>query len=117
MGDDPADLDFCYLTTTGRRSGAPHRIEIWFALRDGVVYLLAGDGERSDWVRNLLADPTVTLQLGDETRRVLARAITDPDEDALARRSLVEKYQPRDRDDLDEWGRTALPVAIAWQDS
>ena len=25
--------DYCYLTTTGRRSGRPHRIEIWYAAR------------------------------------------------------------------------------------
>ena len=117
MAVDPAELDFCYLTTTGRRSGVPHRIEIWFALHEGVLYLLSGDGERSDWVRNLLADPRVTLELGGETTEAVARAITEPDEDALARRSLVEKYQPRDRDDLGEWGRTAMPVAIAWRDS
>ena len=34
--------DFCYLTTTGRTSGKPHEIEIWFALRDGTLYLLSG---------------------------------------------------------------------------
>ena len=37
-------LDYCYLTTTGRHSGEPHRIEIWFALADGVAYLLSGSG-------------------------------------------------------------------------
>ena len=90
-----ADLDFAYLTTTGRRTGTPHRIEIWFALNDGVVFLMAGDGERADWVRNLLADARVTLELGGETRETVARPITDPD-------------------DLSEWGRTAMPIALAW---
>ena len=60
-----ADLDYCYLTTTGRRSGEPHRIEIWFALADGTVYLLSGGGERSDWVKNLMASPEVVLEIGD----------------------------------------------------
>jgi deazaflavin-dependent oxidoreductase (nitroreductase family) len=111
---DPRDLDFCYLTTTGRRTGAPHRIEIWFALHDEQLYLLSGGGDRSDWVRNVLADARVTIELGSETRSTLARAVTDPDEDQLARRLLVDKYQPRDRDDLGEWGRTAMPLAAAW---
>jgi hypothetical protein len=26
-----ADDDYCYLTTTGRRTARPHRIEIWYA--------------------------------------------------------------------------------------
>ena len=41
-------LDFCYLTTKGRRSGGPHTIEIWFALQGDTVYLLAGGGDASD---------------------------------------------------------------------
>src|SRR6185312_13518616 len=39
---DAADLDYCYITTTGRRSGKPHTIEIWFALDGRTLYLLAG---------------------------------------------------------------------------
>ncbi len=109
-----ADLAFCYLTTTGRTTGRPHRIEIWFALHDGTVYLLSGGRDRSDWVRNAMASPDVDLQIGDETRRTSARVVEpDTDEDALARRLLVEKYRASD-DDLAEWGRTSLPVAIDW---
>lgn len=108
----PADLDHCYLTTTGRRSGRPHRIEIWFALDRDAVYLLSGGGDRSDWVRNLIAAPEVILEIGGERRTATARVVTDADEDALARRLLLEKYRPRYRGDLDEWGRTSLPVAI-----
>jgi deazaflavin-dependent oxidoreductase (nitroreductase family) len=107
-----ADLDYCYLTTTGRHTGRPHRIEIWFAVADGVVYLLSGGGERSDWVRNLTISPDVILELGDERHAARARIVSDPDEDALARRLLVEKYSPRYRGDLTEWGRTSLPIAI-----
>lgn len=40
----PGDLDYCYLTTTGRHTGTPHRIEIWFSLHDGIVYILSGGG-------------------------------------------------------------------------
>lgn len=115
MAIDPADLDFGYLTTTGHRSGDPHRIEIWFALQGGVAYLLSGGRDSSHWVQNILHDPRVTLELGDETRATVARQVTEPDEDALARRLLVEKYQPRDPDDLREWGRTAMPFAVDWR--
>ena len=108
-----ADLPFCYLTTTGRVSGRPHRIEIWFALHDGVVYLLSGGGERSDWVRNLMATAEVTLELGGETGPAMARVVTpDTSEDALARRLLVEKYGPGYKGDLTRWGRESLPVAV-----
>jgi deazaflavin-dependent oxidoreductase (nitroreductase family) len=111
----PGELDYCYLTTTGRHTGGQHTIEIWFALRDGTVYLLSGGGDRSDWVKNLLVSPKVALQVGDEKRTTNARVVSDPQEDALARRLVMEKYVPRDRGDLTDWGRTALPIAIDWE--
>jgi deazaflavin-dependent oxidoreductase (nitroreductase family) len=109
-----ADLDFCYLTTTGRHTGRSHRIEIWFALGPGAAYLLSGGGDRSDWVRNLMISPDVVLQIGDERRTTRARVVSAPDEDALARRLVLEKYRPRSPDDLEDWGRTSLPIAIDW---
>ena len=112
-----ASSPFCYLTTTGRSSGNPQRIEIWFALHERVVYLLSGGRERSDWVRNLEANPEVILELGRE-RRVTRARVLDPrgTEGGLARRLLLEKYQPGYGDDLSEWGRTSLPVAVDWAD-
>jgi hypothetical protein len=41
-----------------------------------------------------------------------ARVVEQAEEDARARRLVVNKYQPRDSDDLGDWGRTALPVAV-----
>ena len=109
---EPDALDYCYVTTKGRRSGKPHTIEIWFALHHKVVYLLSGGGEVSDWVRNLRTHPTVGLRLGERDMICRARVVADPDEDALARRLLLEKYTPRYSGDLAEWGRTALPIAV-----
>jgi deazaflavin-dependent oxidoreductase (nitroreductase family) len=61
---------------------------MWFAERDGRLYLLAGGRERADWVRNLQANPRVTVELGDETRVGVARVL-DPGtpDDRLARKS------------------------------
>ncbi len=112
---DWRDLPFCYLTTAGRRTGRPHRIEIWFAAGDGLVYMLSGDGRRSDWVRNILADPEVSLEIGGRTEVTLARVVSDPDEDRLARRAVGGKYRSKGETDLDDWERTALPVAVGWR--
>lgn len=109
-----ADLEYAYLTTTGRRSGRPHRIEIWFALVDGVVFFLSGGRDRSDWVRNLLVSPEVVVEIGNERRSRPARVVTERNEDQRARRALVSKYAPRYRGDLEEWGRTSLPIAVDW---
>ncbi|MFL5736952.1 MAG: nitroreductase/quinone reductase family protein [Actinomycetota bacterium] len=110
-----ARLDYCYLTTRGRVTGKPHTIEIWFGLERDTLYLMSGGRDRSDWVKNLLADPAVEVRVGDETFNAAARVVEDPEEDALTRRVLVEKYASAE-DDLSEWGRTALPIALDLSD-
>ncbi len=112
LHDALAELSFCYVTTTGRKSGRPHRIEIWFAAapeRD-TIYLLSGGRERSDWVRNLVASPSCTVEIGADTFAGYGRVIEHTDEDAIARRLVYEKY--RRADDLETWRDEALPVAI-----
>jgi deazaflavin-dependent oxidoreductase (nitroreductase family) len=107
-----ADEDFCYLTTVGRVSGRPHEIEIWFALDARTLYMLAGAGTSADWVKNLQRNPQVSVRIAGAVCAGDARIVADAAEDALARRLVVAKYQPRDSDDLTDWGRTALPVAV-----
>lgn len=106
-----ANERYAYLTTTGRVSGRQHRIEIWFAVHEGNVYMLAGSRDRADWVRNLRKNPRVSIQLGDETRSAVARVLDDgTSEDQLARELLVSKY--RNGDDLKEWGANSLAIAM-----
>jgi deazaflavin-dependent oxidoreductase (nitroreductase family) len=113
-----ADDDYCYLTTTGRRSGRPHQIEIWYAAPVGgtTLYLLAGGRESSDWVRNLAADPACTVRLGRRDapgRTARARVLAGTDaEDPVARTLVFDKYQPRSDGDLSGWRERALPVAL-----
>ena len=107
-----SDDDFCYLTTTGRVTGRPHTIEIWFAIDGQTLYMLAGGRYDADWIKNLLRAPEVSVRLRDITLAGRGRLVAQAEEDALARRLVVGKYQPRDSGDLSDWGRTALPVAI-----
>lgn len=114
MPIDPAltQEDYCYLTTTGRHTGRPHTIEIWFALDGPTLYMLAGGGARSDWVKNARREPGVTVRIRDVQFPGRARVVESAEEDARARELVVGKYRPRYRGDLSDWGRTALPVAI-----
>ena len=106
------DEDYCYLTTTGRSSGRPHRIEIWFAAHGRTLYLLAGGGRSSDWVKNLLVEPAVTVELRGVARSARARLVEGGDEDERARSLVAGKYQRRTGDDLSSWRASALPVAL-----
>jgi deazaflavin-dependent oxidoreductase (nitroreductase family) len=110
LGDLAAE-DYCYITTTGRVTGRPHTVEIWFGASGDTLYVLAGSGRRADFVRNAVKQPAVSVRIASTTFAARARIVADSAEDALARRLLLEKYAKSD-DDLDEWGRTALPVAF-----
>jgi deazaflavin-dependent oxidoreductase (nitroreductase family) len=105
-------LDVCYVTTTGRTTGKPHRIEIWFAAhpeRD-TIYLLCGARDQTDWVRNLVASPRCGVEIGDWAYVGDARMIERTGEDETARTLVHDKYAHGD--DLSSWRATALPVAI-----
>jgi deazaflavin-dependent oxidoreductase (nitroreductase family) len=104
---------FCYLTTTGRRTGQPHTIEIWFAVQGGKLYLMSGGREEADWVRNIQADARVTVRVGGDDVSAVGRVVAaGTEEDALARRLLLSKYEPPGSDELKSWGRSALAIAI-----
>ena len=107
---DP-DLPYCYLTTTGRVSGEPREIEIWFGLRGGRLYMLAGGGERAQWVRNLMVDPRVTVRVGEETVSGRAWVVADADEEAVARPLVHGKYASGP-DDMARWRDESVVVAI-----
>ena len=73
------------ITTTGRRTGLPRRIEIVFHNFDGRIYISGLPSRRKrSWVANLEADPHLTFHL--KGRRVIAdlpataRVIGDPAE-------------------------------------
>ena len=107
-----AEEDFCYLTTTGRVSGRSHTIEIWFALNGRTLYMLSGGRDKSDWVKNAIRSPAVRMKINAAMFSGQARIANDTEEDALARKVVFDKYVPRSSDDLTEWARTALPVAV-----
>ncbi len=72
-----ADVECCYVTTTGRRTGQRHEIEIWFGLVDDTMYLISGNGPTADWFRNLQVDPIVTVRVGDVRRQGRARVVSE----------------------------------------
>jgi len=108
-----AGEDFAYLTTTGRRSGRPHRIEIWFAIENGVLYMLSGGGESADWVQNIRKDRDVRIQVGSRTAAAKARIVRAARDDQRARELLDAKYMGwKAGKKLSSWARGATPVAV-----
>lgn len=86
------------ITTIGRKSGNPHRIEISFHTVDGKVYISGMPGRR-DWFANLLAHPEFTFHLKRGVQADLAARAT-PIRDVEKRRRLLQTVTRT-------WGREA----------
>ncbi|GIF37158.1 nitroreductase/quinone reductase family protein [Actinoplanes xinjiangensis] len=69
------------ITTIGRRSGQPRRIETWRYRAAGRYWLTGSPGSR-DWYANVVAHPAFTLHLHDLDLEVRGRPVTDPEERA-----------------------------------
>ena len=100
------------ITTTGRKSGSPRRIEIWFHNLDGRLFITGLPGKR-DWYANLVADPKFTFHLKESVQADLpaqARIIVGEAErrDILARITNNVNRQ----NDLDEWVRDSPLVEV-----
>ena len=94
------------ITTTGRHSGEPRRIEMMFHSFDGHLYIsgMPRAGHTRAWLHNLRADPDFTFHLKQLVQADLpatAREITEPTE----RRAVIEKVArvwSRDPDEMFE---------------
>jgi hypothetical protein len=100
------------ITTTGRESGRPQRIEMWFHNVDGRIYLTGTPGTR-DWHANLRTHPDFTFHLKETVRADLpARAtlVVDP---ARRRRVLARILERLDHArELDAWVRGSPLVEV-----
>ena len=98
-------LQFLYLTTIGRVTGALREIEIWFVELEGNLYILAEHFHKAQWVRNIQQNPNVRVRLGDQQFEATARVLDEQEDAEVWQRAQVlsrEKYG---------WGE-GLPVEI-----
>jgi deazaflavin-dependent oxidoreductase (nitroreductase family) len=116
------------ITTTGRRSGQPRRIEIWFYQFDGSIYLSGtpGPGTR-DWLANLAAEPHFTFHLKHPVAADLpavATVITDPVERRRILAKFVNEFNDRRGPDsaapkavLDDWVERSPLARVRFEDA
>jgi deazaflavin-dependent oxidoreductase (nitroreductase family) len=67
------------LTTTGRKTGRPHRIEIWWFHVDG-RFIITGSPGRRDWLANVRANPSVVIHAAGRDLPAKAIEVTDIEE-------------------------------------
>ena len=103
--------EYAYLTTRGRVTRQPHRIEIWYWRAGNVVWFISGGLANADWVKNLLADPRVIVEIGDE--RLHGTAFVDDQDAPAARRGLAARYQGwREGDELSGWATHGMTIGV-----
>lgn len=111
LADDPT-VD---ITTTGRHSGVPRRIEIWMLDVDGQFFITGTSGRR-DWLANLRADPRLVVHLKRRAHLDLA-ARAKPVTDHETRRAVLEHLSAtwyRSQEPLDVLLATAPMVEIVF---
>lgn len=93
------------ITTIGRSSGEPKRLEIWFHNVDDRYYITGRPGPRS-WYANVLATPAITFHFKESTEADLegtARAVTDADAKRSFFLSAKKLSEYINEDNVQEW--------------
>lgn len=92
---------YALLETTGRRTGHPRQVPVANGLQGDTFWLIAGLGDRAQYVRNLQADPRVRVKArparlrdGMAMRWHTGTAHPMPEDDALARHRALGRGRP-----------------------
>ena len=105
------------ITTIGRKTGQPRRIEIWAHNLEERLIQTASPGRRS-WYANMLETPKITLHLKGEVKADLAatvRPILDESErrDVLTRLNAASEFRQSQNMDVEEWVRNSCLVELS----
>ena len=106
------------LTTTGRRSGRPRKIEIFLHADDGRLFIsgIPRADRTRDWIHNITADPRVVLHLKQSVAADIpatARVVTD---EAERRPLMVAAAKRWGRTDVDEMVRHSPLIVLTVAD-
>jgi deazaflavin-dependent oxidoreductase (nitroreductase family) len=112
------------ITTLGRRSGIPRRVEVWFHRVDGRWYITGMPGPRS-WYANLRAHPRFTVHLKHGVTADLP-ATAAPVDEPTRRRVITAVLDLQSRPDIaarvsqrqnfDDWLARSPLVEIVFDD-
>ena len=80
------------ITVKGRRTEKEHSVTVWFVHKENRIYLLPVKGSNTEWYKNLLKDPNITLTVDGRLLRVKAEPVTKPDRVQRVIEIFAEKY-------------------------
>ncbi|HET9919227.1 MAG TPA: nitroreductase/quinone reductase family protein [Ktedonobacteraceae bacterium] len=80
------------ITVTGRTSGRPISLPIWFALESNTLYLIPVKGSDTEWYKNLCKTPTIHVSAHGKTVTASAHVHTDQEHLDHVLELFREKY-------------------------
>ncbi len=87
---------FAVLTTIGRKTGRPRRQSVRAIHRGDRIVVVAMMGERAQWLKNIRANPQVTLRLRDQTIQGQAHEVLNDPEREWAANAYIGTTVPND---------------------
>ncbi|MFF2370753.1 nitroreductase/quinone reductase family protein [Agromyces sp. NPDC058110] len=113
------------ITTTGAKTGAARRIEVWFYRSDGRIYLTSSPARRS-WYANIVANPEFLFHLKHGVHadlRAIGTPILDADERVAVFSSVIDDLNqpsnpagiPQPVEPLDEWVNGSPLIRVAFE--
>ncbi len=106
------------ITTTGRKSGQPRRIEIWFHHIDDECYITGLPGT-PNWYTNMLAHPDFTFHLKQSVQADLPARAT-PVCDRARREAVITRIchnLGRDEKDIPTWVASSPLIHVVFKES
>lgn len=96
------------ITVTGRRTGRPITIPVWFVSDDRSIGLLPVYGSKTQWFRNLQRNHAVTVQAGSQRKDLRVKLIRSAEAVSTVVQQFREKYTPGE---IKRWYK-GLDVAV-----
>ena len=108
-----ASRKYIHLTTSGRKTGKSHTVELWFAVSGDRIYL-SHEGEETDWMKNIKKTKRVRFDISGRKFIGNARLLEDHTEEAwTAKVALYEKYYGKAaKEAIEDWFSLSKLVAV-----
>jgi deazaflavin-dependent oxidoreductase (nitroreductase family) len=79
------------LTVIGRKTGRKSSRPVWFVVEGDRLYLLPVKGSDSEWFKNILKNPRITISAGGQKGEFTAQPVHDPNIVV----SVVDKFRKK----------------------
>jgi len=87
------------ITVTGRKSGRPISLPIWFVWEGGTLFLLPVKGSDTQWYKNLISNRSIQIEAGGAKAELQAKPITDKTQVS----SVIEKFRAKYHGDVKKY--------------